>query len=73
MDLKLLADALETALAPVTAVPVAREVVDRAERIRLSERDSARVLELLENPPKPAKCCWLPPSREVTGTIDWRG
>jgi len=33
----------------------AREVVDRAERIVLSERDSARVLKLLENPPKPTK------------------
>lgn len=31
----------------------AREVVDRAEHIVLSERDSVRVLELLENPPKP--------------------
>jgi len=38
-----------------TALPVAREVVDRAERIRLSERDSARVLKLLENPPKPTQ------------------
>jgi uncharacterized protein (DUF1778 family) len=35
-------------------LPTAREVVDRAERIVLSERDSRRVLELLENPPKPA-------------------
>lgn len=34
-------------------LPTAREVVDRAERIVLSERDSRRVLELLENPPKP--------------------
>jgi len=34
-------------------LPAAREVVDRAERIVLSERDSARVLELLENPPEP--------------------
>ena len=32
----------------------ARAVVDRAERIVLSERDSARVLALLENPPAPA-------------------
>ncbi len=38
-----------------TALPAAREVVDRAERIVLSERDSARVLRLLENPPKPTK------------------
>jgi uncharacterized protein (DUF1778 family) len=28
-------------------------VLDRAERIVLSERDTVRVLELLENPPKP--------------------
>src|SRR6202035_5702476 len=34
-------------------LPTAREVVDRAERIVLSERDSVRVLELLEHPPKP--------------------
>jgi uncharacterized protein (DUF1778 family) len=37
-----------------TVLPAAREVVDRAERIVLSERDSERVLALLENPPKPA-------------------
>ena len=36
-------------------LPAARDVVDRAERIVLSERDSARVLELLENPPKPTR------------------
>lgn len=36
-----------------TALPVAEEVVARHERIRLSARDSARVLELLEHPPKP--------------------
>jgi uncharacterized protein (DUF1778 family) len=34
-------------------LPAAREVVDRCERVVLSERDSKRVLELLENPPKP--------------------
>ena len=34
-------------------LPTARNVVDRAERIVLSERDTMRVLELLENPPKP--------------------
>jgi uncharacterized protein (DUF1778 family) len=34
-------------------LPAARAAVDRAERIVLSERDSARVMELLENPPKP--------------------
>src|SRR5205085_4617851 len=36
-----------------SVLPAAREVVDRAERIVLSERDTARVLALLENPPKP--------------------
>lgn len=34
-------------------LPAAREAVDRAERIVLSGRDSKRVLELLENPPRP--------------------
>ena len=34
-------------------LPAARAVVNRAERIVLSERDTARVLKLLENPPKP--------------------
>jgi uncharacterized protein (DUF1778 family) len=34
-------------------LPAAREVVDRAERIVLSDRDTERVLKLLENPPKP--------------------
>ena len=36
------------------ALPAARDVMDRAERIVLSERDSLRVLALLENPPAPA-------------------
>jgi uncharacterized protein (DUF1778 family) len=31
----------------------AKQVVERAERIVLSDRDSARVLKLLDNPPKP--------------------
>jgi uncharacterized protein (DUF1778 family) len=34
-------------------LPAARQVMDRAERIVLSERDTERVLELLENPPEP--------------------
>ena len=37
-----------------TALPVAEEVVAHHERLRLSARDSRRVLELLENPPKPS-------------------
>jgi uncharacterized protein (DUF1778 family) len=34
-------------------LPTARDVVDRAERIVLSQRDTVRILKLLENPPKP--------------------
>ncbi len=36
-----------------TAVEAARGVIEQAERAPLSERDSLRVLELLENPPAP--------------------
>jgi uncharacterized protein (DUF1778 family) len=36
------------------ALPAAEEIVARHERITLTARDSARVLELLEHPPKPA-------------------
>lgn len=42
-----------TAFIMRNVLPTARDVVDRAERIVLSERDTLRVLELLENPPKP--------------------
>ena len=35
------------------ALPAAETVIERAERITLSERDSLRVLELLEHPPEP--------------------
>ncbi|WP_342359038.1 DUF1778 domain-containing protein [Terrarubrum flagellatum] len=35
------------------ALPRAREVVEQAERLALSERDSLRILDLLENPPPP--------------------
>jgi uncharacterized protein (DUF1778 family) len=35
------------------ALPAAEQVVARHERIALSVRDSARVLALLEHPPKP--------------------
>src|SRR5262245_14253973 len=37
------------------ALPTARAIVARAERIALSARDTRRVLALLENPPKPAR------------------
>lgn len=36
-----------------TALPAARDVVEKADRIVLSERDTKRVLDLLENPPPP--------------------
>jgi len=36
-----------------TALPRAQEVITEAETIKLSERDSLRVLDLLENPPAP--------------------
>jgi len=36
-----------------TTLAAAREVVQEAELIKLSRRDSQRVLDLLENPPKP--------------------
>lgn len=34
-------------------LPAARDVIEKAERISLSARDSVRVLDLLENPPAP--------------------
>jgi uncharacterized protein (DUF1778 family) len=34
-------------------LPEARAVIERAERVVLSGRDSLKVLDLLENPPKP--------------------
>lgn len=36
-----------------TALPAARDVLERADRLQLSARDTARVLELLEHPPEP--------------------
>jgi uncharacterized protein (DUF1778 family) len=36
-----------------TALPAAEEIVARHERLALTPRDSVRVLELLEHPPKP--------------------
>jgi len=34
-------------------LPTARQVVDQAERLLLSERDTERILALLESPPQP--------------------
>jgi uncharacterized protein (DUF1778 family) len=36
-------------------LPEAQAVVERAEHVALSERDSLMVLDLLENPPKPTE------------------
>lgn len=38
-----------------SALPRARDVISEAETLRLSERDSLRVLDLLENPPEPSQ------------------
>jgi uncharacterized protein (DUF1778 family) len=35
------------------ALLAAKAVIEDADRVQLSERDSLRVLELLENPPRP--------------------
>ena len=35
------------------AIQAARDVIAQAERVLLSERDSLRVLDALENPPHP--------------------
>lgn len=35
------------------AIKAAREVINRSKRLKLSERDSLRVLDLIENPPAP--------------------
>jgi uncharacterized protein (DUF1778 family) len=37
-----------------TTLPAAEEIVARHERIALTARDSVRVLDLLEHPPKPS-------------------
>ena len=49
-------------------LPAARAVVDRAERIVLSERDTVRVLELLEDPPKPTPALIAVARRRVART-----
>ncbi len=49
-------------------LPTAREVVDRAERIVLSERDTERVLKLLEKPPKPTRVLLAAARRRLART-----
>ncbi len=51
-----------------SVLPAAREVVNRAERIVLTERDTARVLELLENPPSPTPALLAAARRRLART-----
>ena len=51
-----------------TVLPAAREVVDRAERIVLTERDTARILELLEHPPRPTPALMAAARRRAART-----
>lgn len=46
-------------------LPAARDVVENAERISLSQRDSLRVLDLLENPPVPTPALLAAARRRV--------
>jgi uncharacterized protein (DUF1778 family) len=46
-------------------LPAAREVIERAERIALSKRDTWRVLDLLENPPVPTPALLAAARRRV--------
>ncbi len=47
-------------------LPAARDVVENAERISLSERDSLRVLDLLENPPVPTPALLATTRRRIS-------
>ena len=51
-----------------SALPAARDVVDRAERIVLTERDTVRVLELLDNPPQPTPALLAAARRRLART-----
>ena len=51
-----------------TVLPTAREAVDRAESIVLTERDTARVLDLLKNPPEPTPALLAAARRRVAQT-----
>ncbi len=71
---RLLATAAAHELLDVTSfimrnvLPAARKVVDRAERIVLSERDTVRILQLLENPPKPTSSLLAAARRRLAQT-----
>ncbi|HEY5208769.1 MAG TPA: DUF1778 domain-containing protein [Stellaceae bacterium] len=47
-------------------IPSARDVVARSERIVLSERDTERVMKLLEHPPKPTAALLAAARRRAT-------
>lgn len=49
-------------------LPAAREVVDRSERIVLTEGDTTRLLELLENPSKPTPALMAAAHRRAART-----
>lgn len=49
-------------------LPAARAAVERAERIVLSERDSVRVRELLEDPPDPTPALLAAARRHLART-----
>jgi uncharacterized protein (DUF1778 family) len=49
-------------------LPAAREVVNRAERITLSERDTARILSLLDDPPPPTQALLAAARRRIART-----
>lgn len=57
-----------TSLVMRTALPAAREVINRAERIVLSERDTTRILDLLENSPAPTPALLAAARRRVERT-----
>ena len=42
------------------ALRAAKAVIEKADHVRLSERDSLRVLDLLDNPPAPNANCGQP-------------
>lgn len=48
-------------------LPAARDIIDTAERIVLSERDTTRILELLEKPPRPTAALRAAARRRVVG------
>jgi len=51
-----------------SALPVAQEIIDKADRIALSERDTTRILDLLENPPPPTPALIAAARRRIART-----